>query len=207
MPSRGIVPRLLPIVHSALSLIPALEVDGQLRRDLPRPGAITRLQPGANAPVELHAPRGAQLLVQDLLVQGMLKPISPPAGRIRPGGQPGVVLEATVEKHYFPGRIYRNNKFLFKKGTTVHLLDAPDGKVVFVMQSYTNHWNKDETLANLKDLGSKLPPGWKYRVKVLDQDLTIRAVNGRARIVQDERQNTYEVCFEEGGQKACSVQP
>ena len=44
----------------------------------------------------------------------------------------------------------------------------------------------DPTLnyAGLQNLGSKLKPapGWKYRVKVLDQDLTIKAVNGKARI-------------------------
>jgi hypothetical protein len=48
----------------------------------------------------------------------------------------------------------------------------------------------------LKDLGStlELPPGWKLRVKVLDEDLTIRAVNGIAHIVQDDLENTYDLC-------------
>ena len=53
----------------------------------------------------------------------------------------------------------------------------------------------------------KLPPGWKYRVKVLDQDLTIKAVNGVAHITQDDLQNAYDACFQEGGQKACTIQP
>jgi hypothetical protein len=35
-----------------------------------------------------------------------------------------------------------------------------------------------------------------YRVKVLDRDLTIRAINGHARIVQDGRENTCDACFE-----------
>ena len=49
---------------------------------------------------------------------------------------------------------------------------------------------------SLKDLGSrlKLPPGWKFRVKVLDQDLTIRAVDGIAHILQDDLQDTYDLC-------------
>jgi len=34
--------------------------------------------------------------------------------------------------------------------------------------------------------------GLKCRVNVLDQDLTIKPVNGRVRIVQDERQNKVE---------------
>jgi len=42
---------------------------------------------------------------------------------------------------------------------------------------------------------------------VLEQDLTIPAVYGLARIVQDDLENTYDACFEEAGQKACSVMP
>ena len=44
------------------------------------------------------------------------------------------------------------------------------------MQSWTNYVNKGETADNLKDLGSQfkqLPPGWKFRSKVLDRDLTV----------------------------------
>ena len=44
IPPRGIVPRLLPIVDGPRDLAAALEVDGQLGRDLPRLGAIARLQ-------------------------------------------------------------------------------------------------------------------------------------------------------------------
>jgi hypothetical protein len=47
-----------------------------------------------------------------------------------------------------------------------------------MMQSWTNFTNKGETAANLKDLGSQfklLPPGWKFRTKVLDRDLTVHA--------------------------------
>ena len=51
---------------------------------------------------------------------------------------------------------------------------------------------------------SSSPPGWKYRVKALDRDLEIQAVNGVARIVQDHLENTYDACFEEGGEKACT---
>ena len=50
----------------------------------------------------------------------------------------------------------------------------PDGNAL-VMQSWTNYVNKGETADNLKDLSSQfkqLPPGWKFRTKVLDRDLT-----------------------------------
>ena len=45
------------------------------------------------------------------------------------------------------------------------------------------------------------------RVAVLDQDLTIQAVNGKARIVQGDLENTYDACFEEAGQRARCFKP
>lgn len=35
------------------------------------------------------------------------------------------------------------------------------------------------------DMKNKFPAGWKFRTKVLDKDLTIGAIDGVARIVQD----------------------
>ena len=102
----------------------------------------------------------------------------------------------------------RDSIMTFEKGKPVFLLKSPDG-MPWVMQAYSSIVDPKLTSADLQTLGAKLKlaPGWKYRVKVLDQDLTIKAVNGKARIVQDELQNTYDACFEEGGQKACSIQP
>ena len=53
-----------------------------------------------------------------------------------------------------------------------------------------------ETAKNLKDPGSQckeLPPGWKFRVKVLDRDLAITppAPDHLAWVTQDEFLNTY----------------
>jgi len=44
-------------------------------------------------------------------------------------------------------------------------------------------------------------------VSVLDRDLNIKAINGDAWIVQDDLENTYDKCFEENGQTACSFKP
>jgi hypothetical protein len=72
------------------------------------------------------------------------------------------------------------------------------------MQAYSLIVDPDQTYDSLKDLGSKLklPAGWKFRVKVLDQDLTIRAVDGIAHIVQDDLENTYDLC---GGSRSHST--
>jgi hypothetical protein len=118
-------------------------------------------------------------------------------------------MEAGVGKgHYHPGQIYRYNTFLFKKGTPVYLLDTPDGKVL-VMQSWTNAVNKGLTMETLKELGSQfkqLPPGWKFRTKVLDQDLTVTPPppNRLAWVTQDEFLNTYQGC---GYDAACNYTP
>ena len=117
-------------------------------------------------------------------------------------------LKGTMQGHYHPGQIHRTNKMLFNKGATVYLLDMPDGKVL-VQQSYTNHVLKDLTFENRKDLGSKfkeLPPGWKFRVKVLDRDLTISppAPDQMAWVTMDEFMNVYEGC---GYDTACNYTP
>ncbi len=64
---------------------------------------------------------------------------------------------------------------------------------------------KNLTCADLQKLGTKLKlaSGWRFRVAVLDRDLEIQAVNGVARIVQDDLENTYDACFE----TACTYKP
>jgi len=98
----------------------------------------------------------------------------------------------------------RSSVMGFDKGKPVFILEDPSG-LPWVMQAYSMQVDRNLTYADLQNLGSKLklPPGWKYRVKVIDQDLTIRAVNGEAWIVQDDLENTYDACFE----TACSYMP
>jgi len=102
----------------------------------------------------------------------------------------------------------RNSIMTFEKGKPVFVLEDPSG-TPWVMQAWANLVDPNLTYADLPNLGSKLklPPGWKYRVKVIDQDLTIKAINGKAHITQDELQNTYDACFEQDGKKACSIKP
>ena len=47
-----------------------------------------------------------------------------------------------------------------------------------------------------RSAGSCWRRGWAYRVTVLNRDFEIQAVNGSARIVQDDLENTYDACFE-----------
>ena len=52
-----------------------------------------------------------------------------------------VAAEAVGGGHYHPGNIVAHRAFKFNTGSTVYLLDMPDGKVL-VMQSWTDHFNK-----------------------------------------------------------------
>jgi len=141
-----------------------------------------------------------------------------------PVGEPGTIggLEARWFMHvklpkdfgkagatdYKPTIGERASVMAFKKGQPVFILDDPDG-TPWVMQTFTTLVDPNLTYDGLKTLDKKLklPADWKYRVKVLDQDLIIKAVDGKAWIVQDDLQSTYNKCFEEAGQKACSYKP
>ena len=109
---------------------------------------------------------------------------------------------------YKPTTVARASKQGYVKGQTVFILDDPDG-TPWVMQAYSLIVDPNLTYADLRTLDTKLKlaPGWKYRVKVLNQDLMIQAINGIARIVQDDLEGTYNACFEEGNQKACTFKP
>jgi hypothetical protein len=112
-------------------------------------------------------------------------------------GKPGATA-------YNPTQVGRKSVMRFKAGQPVFILDDPDG-MPWVMQAFTTKVDPNMTYEGLQTLGGKLKPaeGWSYRVKVLDKPLTIQAVNGIARIVQDEFEGTYNACFE----TACSYKP
>jgi hypothetical protein len=121
---------------------------------------------------------------------------------------PAEVLKAGTAGPYTPMEIHRSTKYLFEKGKPVYLLTPPDGKVVYVMQAYTNHVEKSLDEKKLGDLGTmlKLPAGWTFKVKTLDKDLTIDPRNSKdvAHIVQDNILDTYEGC---GFDATCNYTP
>jgi hypothetical protein len=109
---------------------------------------------------------------------------------------------------YKPTTVERKSKQGYAKGQMIFILDDPDG-TPWVMQAYSLIVDPNLKYDDLKTLGTKLklPPAWKYRFKVLDRDLEIHAVNGTARIVQDDLEGTYNACFVQGGESACTYQP
>ncbi|WAS90691.1 hypothetical protein [Nannocystis punicea] len=88
---------------------------------------------------------------------------------------------------YTPRSVERDTVWRHDAGKPVYeLVDA--GGAVYVMQSYSDQRvDQDEA-----ELGDVLAPaqGGSFRVRVLDQDLEVAAVDGV--VVQDERANTYQ---------------
>jgi hypothetical protein len=88
----------------------------------------------------------------------------------------------------------RHTKFGFDKGKQAFILDDPDGNP-WVMKSFSLITHPDQKFEELGTLGSrlKLPPGWKFRAPVLEQDLILTPdKDGIAHITQDDFGNTYD---------------
>jgi hypothetical protein len=97
---------------------------------------------------------------------------------------------------YTDRTISRTNTWVWRKGRTVFELVAPGGDS-YVMQSYAQIKDPALSLGKLGALGRRLqpPPGWRYRTRKLSQELVLTA-KGRATILQDELQNTYQLATE-----------
>jgi hypothetical protein len=87
----------------------------------------------------------------------------------------------------------RDTSMSIDKGSRVYILDDPQG-TTWVMKSASLIKDPNQKFEDLKDLGSrlKLPPGWKFRSPILEQDLIFMSDNGKAQITQDEIGNTYD---------------
>ncbi len=97
-----------------------------------------------------------------------------------------------AQRPYVPRTIDRDNTWSWRKGRTVYELLAPRG-VVYRMQAYSQIVDRTLGLSDLRRLGARLrlPSGWRYRVGRLGRADDLRA-RGRATIIQDELQNTYQ---------------
>jgi hypothetical protein len=82
----------------------------------------------------------------------------------------------------------------FKKGTKIYCLDDPKGRT-WVMKSYTDKVASGLTIDKLETLGDliTLPPGWKFRVVVLDKELVLVPKSGSAAYTQDDKENIYDL--------------
>jgi len=94
---------------------------------------------------------------------------------------------------YTENGVQRQNRYVYDRGKNVYELLSPNGNV-YVMQSYSQEVDKELNEAGLLTLAGrlKLPNGWKYRTRTLDEDLVIENVGGKAYVIQDDLKNTYQ---------------
>lgn len=91
--------------------------------------------------------------------------------------------------------IARKSAIGYKKGSTVFLIDGADG-TTWIMKGFqlgmTPRWTFEEFAADPVSKFKQLPAGWKFRTKVLDQDLILVPETGIATIMPDEFFNVYD---------------
>ncbi len=104
-----------------------------------------------------------------------------------------ITIHSSKRQPYTDNGVQRQNRYVYERGKNVYELLAPDGHV-YVMQSYSQEVDKELNEARLLILADrlKLPPGWKYRTRMLDEDLVIQNVGGKAYVIQDDLKNTYQ---------------
>jgi hypothetical protein len=94
---------------------------------------------------------------------------------------------------YYVMDALRDTDMTIWKGSRVYILDDPDGNS-FVMKSAGLIKDPYQKFEDLQNLGSRLnlAPGWKFRTKILDQELVFKTKDGKSFIVQDDIGNTYD---------------
>jgi len=101
--------------------------------------------------------------------------------------------ELPVPGPYLERAIVRETVFGFSKGTEVHELTTPDGRV-YVMQAYSQIVDPTLTIDDLPGVGGRISPpdGWTFTTRTLTDDLGVLSTDGVATVLQDELQNTYQ---------------
>ena len=102
------------------------------------------------------------------------------------------VNESTPYKTF---TIARKSSLGWNKGTTVLLLDDPEGNTYIIkgfQLGLEPQYTYEEFVAAGQSNFKKLPAGWKFRVKTLDKDLIETPENGVATIMPDEFFNVYD---------------
>lgn len=94
---------------------------------------------------------------------------------------------------YIPLIVGRDSVITFEKGNTVNLLTDPQG-ITWIEKNYVTSPEAPMTYAQLPTLKTllKYPAGWTFRSKTLDKDLIVKAVDGKARIMWDDRDQSWD---------------
>lgn len=93
---------------------------------------------------------------------------------------------------YSEKTVIRDTTYVYDAGKPVYEITDGDGDV-YVMQTFAEIVDKELTMDDLATLGErlKLPRGWSYGTRVLDDEMRLTA-SGEAYLIQDELQNSYQ---------------
>ena len=97
-----------------------------------------------------------------------------------------------VGQPYTWQEVDRRAIFTFAAGSIEYFLVDPDGNR-WIMQAFSQQVDPTIDESSLESLGERLslPEGWTYWVEYLDEDLVVDTMNVKARVLQDEFQNSY----------------
>lgn len=109
---------------------------------------------------------------------------------------PSISRRGIPTAYFVPFTVHEDIYYIWNKGTTVYELIPADGKGVYVMTSYSNMVDPSLDKTNIVDRVGELnlPPGWRFRQRVLDAPLIVRTVLGKDfahQIIFDQLQNFY----------------
>lgn len=101
---------------------------------------------------------------------------------------------STIGRPYTWQEVDRRSVFTFAAGSTEYFLTDPDGNR-YVMQAYSQQIDPTVDEESLSTLGDRLalPEGWTYSVEVIDENLVVDTMSTKARVLQDELQNSYSL--------------
>ena len=104
--------------------------------------------------------------------------------------------DAPASMSYEERYVNRGAVFFFDAGSVVYELINPDGKA-YIMQAYCVGVDPSLNQSNLGDLAGrlKLPAGWIFRSRILDEELVVNTTDHPATVVQDELENTYTLPY------------
>ncbi|HMS66430.1 MAG TPA: hypothetical protein PKD83_14395 [Ignavibacteria bacterium] len=95
-------------------------------------------------------------------------------------------------KLYTEQAIERYTDWIYNKGEKMYELKSESG-IVYTMQSASLEISSGQKLSDLDSLPEKLnlPAGWKFNIKIPDEDV-IYSIRGDAKVIQDDLRNTYQ---------------
>jgi hypothetical protein len=104
------------------------------------------------------------------------------------------IKERQKRAPYTENTVDRQNQYVYERNKNVYQLVSRGGQV-YIMQSYSQEIDKTLNEDGLQNLASrlKLPKGWQYRVRKVDDDLVVRNAAGKAQVIQDDFRNSYQL--------------